>query len=152
MKQISKSLILILIIFLINIQLANCDTYIPAVQGQKQTIITPTQLTINGKLVVLTEFTFATIPIKVVNIENLYISPLPAYCELDNVTVVSVYIIISTSVKCYVEVSDGYSKTIKCYYYYSQIPFTPVKGSKISLWGKPWATPKIDTDGFTITK
>jgi hypothetical protein len=57
------------------------------------------------------------------------------------------------TIKSYIEVSDASTtKTIKCWYWYNQLKFVPVKGSIINVWGRPWLSPKIDVEGISLAR
>lgn len=110
---------------------------------------------INGN-VPLVAMTAYSVPLKSYTIRELYENPLPSYCQIIRAKIVyfEIYQTKATESvkKSYITLSDGYDKTIKCYYYYAQIPFKPTLNSVVSVWGKPWITPKIEIDGISIAK
>ncbi len=112
-------------------------------------------ITINGNISIMATTTYV-VPIKTVTIKELYENSLPSYCQVIRAEIVAFEIYQTDATasvkKSIITLSDGYSKTIKCYYYFAQIPFKPALHSMVTVWGKPWVTPKIEIDGVAIAK
>ena len=84
-------------------------------------------------------------------IEKLYTPPLPPYCMILNSTVTAISTDVKSLVKSYVDISDGNGKTLRCWYWYKQFPYIPVINSKITVWGTPYSTPKLDLEGVCVS-
>lgn len=152
--QMKHLLSIVLILFFLTSTVVVGDTpQVPNTAGNS--LYSTGTTTINGNMSIMVTTTY-TVPVKTSTIRELYESPLPPYCQVNRaeITAFEIYQTVATASvkKSSITLSDGYSKTIKCYYYYAQIPFKPALHSFVSVWGKPWVTPKIEIDGVAIAK
>jgi hypothetical protein len=154
MEEIMYRIVILGAVLIILSTLARAQsTYNPSQGMPATTKSNSVQVTVNGMPVLMAATTNYLTTMTIVTVYDLYhLTTFPQSCILMNVKVVKMEIYTNNAKKSFVDVSDSSTSTLRCWYWYKDIPYKPVLQSVISVWGKPYAGPKIDMQGMSIAK